>query len=108
MPEHAPHGQGFTGSRLSLARRRRGFSQEELARLLDVSRAEVRFWERGDAEPTAEAVAAMSWVLGFPAAFFSMEPPPHIHIADTSLAGAEIARLRRTIRRLRRRLAAHA
>lgn len=50
--------------RISTLRRSRGWSQEELADRLDVSRQAVSKWESGGAMPEADKIIAMSEIFG--------------------------------------------
>ncbi|MFL6259134.1 MAG: helix-turn-helix transcriptional regulator [Thermoanaerobaculia bacterium] len=54
------------GTALSKARRRRRWSQKELARRLGMSRDRLGKWERGVHTPSLEDVALLSEVLGIP------------------------------------------
>ena len=49
--------------RLRAARRRRGLSQEGLARLVDASKNSVQNWERNGTLPRCETVVAIARVL---------------------------------------------
>jgi len=49
---------------LKLLRRRKGLTQEDLARLLGVSRITVARWETGQRFPTTEQLMRLSKVLG--------------------------------------------
>lgn len=51
-------------NRLYQLRKQRGFSQEELANRLNVSRQTVSKWEVGDSTPDMEKLAAMSELFG--------------------------------------------
>jgi Zn-dependent peptidase ImmA (M78 family)/DNA-binding XRE family transcriptional regulator len=60
----------FTPARLALARRRRGLSQRELAKLLECDERTVRKWESGDRVPDAANLSQLASVLRFAASFF--------------------------------------
>lgn len=51
-------------NRLYQLRKQKGFSQEELANRLNVSRQTVSKWEVGDSTPDMEKLAAMSELFG--------------------------------------------
>ena len=53
-----------TNERLKAARRERGLSQEELARMVGVSRQTVNMIERGDYNPTLNLCVALCRALG--------------------------------------------
>ena len=52
------------GERIAYYRKRAGFSQEELAERLHVSRQAISKWETGEATPDAERVIALAAALG--------------------------------------------
>ena len=52
------------GEEIKNRRRKKGLSQETLARLVNVSRQTVYKWEYGYIQPTAENIAALNDVLG--------------------------------------------
>ena len=66
------------GEQLAAARRARGFTQEELAERLGVSRQAVAKWERDDAHPGPANARALRELLGedFPAPPFPASPTP--------------------------------
>ena len=47
-------------------RKKKGLSQAELVRMMDVSRQAVAKWEKGAATPTAENLARLSNIYGVP------------------------------------------
>jgi molybdopterin molybdotransferase/putative molybdopterin biosynthesis protein len=55
---------GETGTRLRLARQARGFSQQQLARMADVSRQAVSAVESGLSDPSLRVALALSRALG--------------------------------------------
>jgi transcriptional regulator with XRE-family HTH domain len=61
-PRKAPLRQ-VLGRRIVQARKRKGWSQEKLARRLEVSKGRVGKWERGLHTPSLEDVAKLSGVL---------------------------------------------
>jgi transcriptional regulator with XRE-family HTH domain len=52
------------GERLRELRRRRGLSQEGLARMVGVGRDAVRLWEKGKRTPMLDAAARLAEALG--------------------------------------------
>jgi transcriptional regulator with XRE-family HTH domain len=54
------------GRRIAKTRKRRGWSQAELARRLKVSRERLSKWERGQNAPSLEDLATLSEVLEVP------------------------------------------
>jgi Zn-dependent peptidase ImmA (M78 family)/DNA-binding XRE family transcriptional regulator len=63
-----------TPERITLARKRRGFTVAELARQLDVSAQSVTNYERARQKPSEATLGKLVSVLGFPEAFFEAEP----------------------------------
>ncbi|MFK4187755.1 helix-turn-helix domain-containing protein [Streptomyces sparsogenes] len=59
-----------TPSRITLARKRRGMTIVELSRRVDVSAQSLSNYEHGRQQPSAETLAKISSVLGFPSNFF--------------------------------------
>lgn len=69
----------FNPKRLTVARKRRGFTKSSLAREMQVSLRMVTAYERGEKEPRLPNLAKMADVLRFPVEFFSgpdLEEPP--------------------------------
>src|SRR5271154_6884481 len=70
----------FTPSRLSLARKRRGFTMTRLAGLIDVTAKAVSDYEKGEYPPSDETLARIATATRFPIGFFSgcdlHEPTP--------------------------------
>jgi Zn-dependent peptidase ImmA (M78 family)/DNA-binding XRE family transcriptional regulator len=60
----------FNPSRLSLARRRRGFTQIALAATIGVTRLTIYRYEVGEVDPPSAALSILSRVLNFPIDFF--------------------------------------
>lgn len=60
----------FNPSRLSLARKRRGFTQVALADAIHVTRLTIYRYETGEGEPSFDALRRLSFVLDFPVGFF--------------------------------------
>lgn len=60
----------FRGSRLDLARRRRGLTKAALAEAAAVSTRSLALYINDDREPSAETAEKLSVVLGFPVEFF--------------------------------------
>ena len=52
----------MTGEELREWRARLGMSQEELARLLEVTRQSVYMWEKGDTRPPGMLELALRWL----------------------------------------------
>src|SRR5208282_2584749 len=63
----------FNPDRLSLARRRRGFTKKSLAQALDVDQKTVIRYDSGTAVPPPNVIGRLSLLLNFPEAFFSGE-----------------------------------
>ena len=61
----------FNPARLSLARRRRGFTKKSLAEALDVDQKTVIRYESGNIVPPENILGRLSLALGFPVEFFS-------------------------------------
>src|SRR5689334_20744490 len=55
---------GTTGARLRLARQARGFSQQQLAGMADVSRQAVSALESGHSDPSLRVALALAQALG--------------------------------------------
>lgn len=62
---------GFSPSRLQLARQRRGLKVPELGEAVGVSSREVRLWESGEVLPSHQVLARVAHLLAFPMAFFA-------------------------------------
>lgn len=60
----------FNPTRLVLARKRRGLTQTQFAKILEVHRRAVCGYESGEYSPSDEALANMSALLRFPIEFF--------------------------------------
>lgn len=69
---------GFEPTRLTLARRRRGWSRAELAKRAKLAPRTINAYEGGEKAPGAEARAALVQALGFPDAFFGGDPVEHL------------------------------
>ncbi len=69
-------GESFS-DRLRSLRTDRGISQGELAEALEVSRQSVSKWERGEAEPDADRLIALSRILDAPIACLLFCPPTY-------------------------------
>ncbi len=68
----------FTPSRLSLARRRRGFSKVRLAQAAGLTAKSITDYESGRSQPQRATVQRLADALGFPAAFFEAPDIPEI------------------------------
>lgn len=53
----------YLGRQIRLARRRKGLSQEELGRIIGLSKQTVCGWERGRNEPCSECIVALCKAL---------------------------------------------
>ena len=59
------------GTRLTAARRRRGFSLEELAKMVDIQPGMLKGWEEGRVWcNSVETIQRLAWALKFPYGFF--------------------------------------
>jgi Zn-dependent peptidase ImmA (M78 family)/DNA-binding XRE family transcriptional regulator len=71
----------FNPQQLTLARKRRGWTQIRLAEEVGLTRLTIHRYEAGDTEPTAESLSRLSSALSFPVGFFEAkgvdEPNPH-------------------------------
>ncbi|WP_125116508.1 helix-turn-helix domain-containing protein [Agathobaculum sp. Marseille-P7918] len=61
------------GARIREARQARGYSAQELAKLLGVTRQAVSRYENGDLSPKSQTIADLSRYLNLPVSFFTME-----------------------------------
>lgn len=92
---------GFTPSRLTLARERRGLTQRQLSEAVGVSDRMIKAYESGENSPTHDRLSVISKVLEFPVGFF--EKPP----ADAlTLEAASFRALTRASATLRNRTVA--
>lgn len=73
----------FTGSRLRIARERRGLTKKALAELTSLSERSVQEHESGRTVPTDEHVRAFASALRFPVTFFSQ---PEMEMPDPDAA----------------------
>lgn len=62
-----------TGKRIKNARIEKGLTQEELAKLMDVTRSAVGFWEHDKNLPPAKYFSRLASVLGVSVAYLQME-----------------------------------
>lgn len=60
----------FNGSRLAVARRRRGFTKKELAELIGVDPRSISAFESGEIAPRKVNIERLSIELGFPRGFY--------------------------------------
>ena len=86
------------GQALAKARRRRKWSQSELARRLEMSRERLSKWERGVHIPSLEDVILLSEVLGIPFWELGLGDAPAEGISSVELL--EIVRSLSTISRV--------
>jgi len=63
--------KGFSPTRLSLARRRRGMTKKALSDAIGVSVKSITEYEAGRQNPTPQTVSALAEVLNFPKAFLA-------------------------------------
>lgn len=78
--------QVLEGSRLAVARRRRGLKQSELAAKIDVTEETLRAWEERRAWcEDKEVMLRLSWVLKFPIGWFTGPEIELLTVEDTSL-----------------------
>lgn len=76
--KHPP--QVLEGSRLTVARRRRGLSQSELAAKIGVTEKMLRAWEdKREWCEDKEIIIKLAWALKFPFAWFT---GPEIELLD--------------------------
>ena len=61
------------GKRIKKSRIEKGLTQEELAKLMDITRNAVGAWENGRALPTAKSFPKLASVLGVSVAYLQME-----------------------------------
>ena len=92
----APHGGGRAGGRLRLARQARGFSQQQLAGMAEVSRQAVSAVESGLSDPSLRVALALSRALGLTVEemFGPAIPEPVVPVrpvAPLGRAGARVA-----------------
>lgn len=72
--------QVLEGSRLTVARRRRGLSQSELAAKIGVTEKKLRAWEdKQEWCEDKEIILKLAWALRFPVGFFT---GPEIELLD--------------------------
>ena len=88
----------FNASRLSLARRRRGYTKKTLAGALSVSVRMITSYESGEYEPRDTTLARASEFLDFPIEFFGGED-----LDEPSIEGSSFRALTRLTARVRDR-----
>src|SRR5271155_3918303 len=88
------HGDG-NGARLRLARRARGFSQQQLATMAGVSRQAVSAVESGQSDPSLRAALGLARALGVTVeeVFGSFSPAPQVVARRVAPLGGEGARV---------------
>lgn len=70
---------GINGKRLRRLRRKKGWSQVDLAEKLGVHRMTLSRWEAGKGDPPLEVAASMSEIFGVdPAWLFEVDPEPRL------------------------------
>ena len=63
------------GENIKYLRKRAGYSQEQLARKLDVKQSSVSLWEKGRNNPDTETLAKAAQVFNVPLDFFLSDEP---------------------------------
>lgn len=79
----------FFPRRLTIARHRRGWTKNELARNTGLSTRTIGGYESGEMEPSADALALLARVLQFPAGFFGageIDEPTQDHASFRALS----------------------
>ncbi len=74
----------FTASRLTLARKRRGFTKVQLAEKAKVAVRSITDYESEKSEPQPETVLLLAKALRFPPEFFSAPPLPEVDAESTT------------------------
>lgn len=78
------------GNRLRTWRETRGYTQEELADLLEVSTQQVYRWESGKNDPTGDYLARMAKLLGITTDFLlGLVDDPTDHLEEEDLSPTE-------------------
>lgn len=77
------------GRRLKVLRVLRGWSQEDVARPLEVQRATVARWETGDRSPSVEIIAALAEVFGVKAGYFFGEDSDPLALYPEAMADGD-------------------
>ena len=95
------------GARLAALRRAAGFTQAELARLIDVSHSNVAFWETSAKPPRSDVLPKMAAVLGVRVEDL-LGPPTgptsqHAPLATSSGPVGQVQRAFEAVRKLPRR-----
>lgn len=54
----------WLGDRLRRIREQRGYTQDELAELLDVGQQQIHRWETNKSDPSTDAIAGLAQILG--------------------------------------------
>lgn len=71
-------------SRLSLARRRRGWTKKRLAEAVGISPRMITAYEAGEHEPNDSTLVGICQALQFPREFFDLDDPPEVVEASAS------------------------
>lgn len=79
------HGETFYGSRLRVARMRRGLSIAELEATSGVNRGRLHRYQSDRQTPSREDVEEIAAATGFPIGFFYLGEAPMLDIRTTSL-----------------------
>jgi transcriptional regulator with XRE-family HTH domain len=78
------------GKRLRELRQRRGYTQEELAALLNLGQRQIPRYESGETDPSADIIARMARALGVTADYLlGLTDEPSGHLAEDSLSPME-------------------
>ena len=72
------------GEKLQALRKARGWSQEELATQINVSRQALSKWESGASVPDTENVIALSRLFGVTTAYLLLEGDAGVHAAPAA------------------------
>jgi transcriptional regulator with XRE-family HTH domain len=73
-PKNSPGLPAWRGDALRLRRIAAGWTAEELAGRVGVSKSTLARWEAGEHAPTSEVVAHLAELLDVPRAVFAREP----------------------------------
>ncbi len=75
-----------TGDKIAVLRKRKGFSQEELAQILNVSRQSVSRWEKNQAFPETEKLIQLSQLFSCSIDYLLIDSiqEPHLNVIEFS------------------------
>lgn len=77
----------FNSTRLTLARKRKGWTKTQLAKELDLTPRSISAYEAGDQQPSALTVALLADKLGFPRDFFFGDDVDDLSLEAASFRG---------------------